>query len=103
VNPFKITPFLSDHSLIAPLISDDFLIETAKLFISNSFYSHSAMYLRRWMMQNIHTDDALKLLAHCDKNLGEDEERLECLLELEKRTPDDMHLVKETGLCLIGM
>lgn len=103
VNPFKITPFLSDHSLIAPLISDDFLIETAKLFISNSFYSHSAMYLRRWMMQNSHTDDALKLLAHCDKNLGEDEERLECLLELEKRTPDDMHLVKETGLCLIGM
>jgi tetratricopeptide (TPR) repeat protein len=42
-------------------------------------------------------------LAHCDKYLGENEERLQCLMELENRNPEDMELVKETGLCLIAM
>lgn len=103
LNPFKMTPFLSDYTLLSPLISNNFLLETSKIFISNSFYSHSAMYLRRWMMQNSQTDEALQLLAHCDKYLGENEERLQCLMELENRNPEDMELVKETGLCLIAM
>ena len=101
VNPFRLGPFLSDHSILAPMITDKFLWESAKLFIKNSFYSHPATYLRSWMHRNGQTDEALELLAHCDKYLGENTERLDCLMELEKRHPDNMRMVQEVGLGLI--
>lgn len=100
-NPFRLGPFLTDHSMLAPMISDSFLLQTSKLFIRNSFYSHSATYLRSWMHRNGRTDEALELLAHCDKYLTENQERLQCLLELEKRNPNNLRLIQETGLCLI--
>mgnify|MGYP003548616781 FL=1 len=53
------------------------------------------------MQRNGQTDEALELLAYCDKYLGETGERLECLLELEKRHPNNMRMVQEVGLCLI--
>lgn len=101
VNPFRLGPFLSDHTILAPMITDKFLWESARLFIKNSFYSHPATYLRSWMQRNGQTDEALELLAYCYKYLGETGERLECLLELEKRHPDNMRMVQEVGLCLI--
>lgn len=101
VNPFRLGPFLSDHSMLAPMITDKFLWESARLFIKNSFYSHPAAYLRSWMQRNGQTDEALELLAHCDKYLGESTERLACLMELEKRHPDNMRMVQEVGLGLI--
>ena len=53
------------------------------------------------MLRNGQTDEALELLAHCDKHISEREERLQCLLELEKRHPEDLRLIQETGLALI--
>lgn len=100
-NPFRMGPFLTDYSILAPMITDRFLWLCAKLFIRNSFYSHPAAYLRTWMHRNGRTDEALELLAYCDKHIGENQERLQCLLELEQKRPDDMRLAKETGLCLI--
>lgn len=93
--------FLTDYGITAPMITDSFLLESARLFISNGFYSHSAAYLRSWMHRNGRPDEALELLAYCDKQLGENKERLLCLLELEERHPEDMRLVRETGLSLI--
>ena len=101
VNPFRIGPFLTDHNMLAPMITDRFLWESSKLFIRNSFFSHPAAYLRSWIQRNGQTDEALELLAHCHKNLGENQERLQCLLELEKRNPQNMQLIQETGLSLI--
>jgi tetratricopeptide (TPR) repeat protein len=100
-NPFRLGPFLTDHNILAPLVTDDFLWENSNLFIRNSFYSHPATYLRTWMARNGQTNEALELLAHCHKHLGDTRSRLECLLELEKRNPEDMRLVQETGLCLV--
>ncbi len=100
-NPFAMGPFLTDYNVLAPMLTDHFLLGSAKLFIGNGFYSHPAAHLRSWMHRNGQTDEALRLLALCDKHLGENRERLHCLLELEKRNPDDMHLVRETGLSLI--
>lgn len=100
-NPFRMGPFLTDYNILAPMITDRFLWESSKLFIRNSFYSHPATYLRSWMHRNGQADEALELLAYCDKYLGENQERLNCLLELESRNPDNMRLVQETGLCLI--
>lgn len=100
-DPFIMGPFLTDYTILAPMISDSFLLESARLFISNGFYSHSAAYLRSWMHRNGRTDETLELLAYCDKQLGENKERLLCLLELEERHPEDMRLVRETGLSLI--
>jgi tetratricopeptide (TPR) repeat protein len=101
VNPFRMGPFLTDYNILAPMFTDSFLWESSKLFIRNSFYSHPAAYLRSWMQRNGQTDEALQLLAHCDKCLGESQERLQCLMELEKRHPEDMRIVQETGLCLV--
>lgn len=101
INPFRLGPFLSDHTILAPMITDKFLWESSTLFIKNSFYSHPATYLRSLMQRNGQTDEALELLAHCDKYLGESTERLECLMELEKRHPDNMRMVQEVGLGLI--
>lgn len=101
VNPFRLGPFLSDYSILSPMISDSFLWESSKLFMRNSFFSHPATYLRSWMQHNGQTDEALELLAHCDKHLGEAQERLQCLIELEKRHPEDIRLIQETGLCMI--
>ncbi len=100
-DPFLLGPFLTDYTTLAPMFTDHFLMESAKLFISNGFYSHPAVYLRSWMHRNGQTDEALEMLAYCDKQLGENKERLHCLLELETRKPDDMRLVRETGLSLI--
>ena len=100
-NPFRLGPFLTDHNILAPLVTDKFLWENSKLFIRNSFYSHPATYLRTWMIHNGQTTEALELLAHCHKHLGDTHSRLECLMELEKRNPEDMRLVQETGLCLV--
>lgn len=101
VNPLRMGAFLTDYNILAPLFTDLFLWESSKLFIRNSFYSHPAAYLRSWMHRNGQTDEALELLAHCSKFLGDSTERLRCLLELEKRHPEDMRLVQETGLCLV--
>lgn len=101
VNPFRMGPFLTDYNILAPMFTDSFLWESSKLFIRNSFYSHPAAYLRSWMQRNGQTDEALQLLAHCDKCLGESQERLQCLMELEKRHPEDMRILQETGLCLV--
>lgn len=101
VNPFRIGPFLSDYNILTPMITDKFLWECSQLFVRNSFYSHPATYLRSWMLRNGQTDEALELLAHCDKHIGEGKERLQCLLELEKRHPEDLRLIQEIGLCLI--
>ena len=100
-NPFRLGPFLSDYSILSPMINDNFLWECSQLFIKNSFFSHPAIYLRSWMLHNGQTDEALQMLAHCDKHIGESQERLQCLLELENRHPEDTRLIQETGLCLI--
>lgn len=100
-DPFVLDPFLTDYNMLAPMVTDDFLIESAKMFISYGFYGHPATYLRSWMHRNGQSDEALEMLAYCDKQLGENTERLLCLLELEKRHPEDMRLVRETGLSLI--
>ncbi len=100
-DPFALGPFLTDYTILAPIVTDKFLLDSAKLFISNGFYSHPATYIRSWMHRNGQTDEALEMLAYCDKQLGENKERLHCLLELEKRHPNDMRLVRETGLSLI--
>ena len=101
INPFRLGPFLTDHSILAPMITDKFLWESAQLFIKNSFFSHPAAYLRSWMQRNGQSDEALELLAHCYKYLGENTERMECLMELENRHPHNMRMVQEVGLCLI--
>lgn len=100
-NPFLLGPFLTDYSTLAPMVTDSFLKESARQFMSYGFYSHPAVYLRSWMHRNGQSDEALEMLAYCDKQLGENKERLLCLLELEKRHPDDMRLIRETGLSLI--
>lgn len=100
-NPFQSAPFLTDYSILAPMFNDTFLWECSKFFIKNSFYSHPAAYLRSWMLHNEPTDEALELLAHCYKHLGDNQARLQCLLELEERKPKDIRLAQETGLCLI--
>lgn len=100
-DPFVLGPFLTDHTILAPMFTDNFLMESAILFMSNGFYAHPAAYLRSWMHRNGQTDEALEMLAYCDKQLGENKERLHCLLELENRNPDDMRIVRETGLSLI--
>lgn len=101
-NPFAMEPFLTDHNILAPMITDKFLLETSKLLIRNSFYSRSAMYLRSWMQRNGETEETLKLLALCDKHNGDNAERLVCLLKLEEMNPEDMRLKQEVGLCLIN-
>lgn len=100
-SPFLFGPFLTDYNSLAPMVTDNFLMESARLFISHGFYAHPAAYLRSWMHRNGQTDEALEMLAYCDKQLGENRERLLCLLELEKRHPDNMRLIRETGLSLI--
>lgn len=101
-NPFIMEPFLTDYSILAPMITDKFLLETSKLLIRNSFYNRPATYLRSWMQRNGETEEVLRLLAHCDKHNGDNAERLECLLKLEKTNPEDMRLKQEVGLCLIN-
>ncbi len=100
-DPFALGPFLTDYTILAPMITDEFLMDSARLFISNGFYSHPAAYLRSWMHRNGETEESLEMLAYCDKQLGENKERLHCLLQLEKYRPNDMRLVRETGLSLI--
>ena len=102
VNPFKMEPFLADYSILSPIIGDKFLLESAKLFVQNSFNNHAKAHLRSWIQRNEKTNEALELLALCHKHTGENKERLECLEELGSRHPDDLHLVQETGLCLIN-
>lgn len=101
VNPFSQAFFVSDCPTLSPLISDQFLWDIANVLIRLSLWSHPAVYLRSWMHRNGETDEALRLLALCDKHNGDTAERLRCLMELECRNPEDLKVVQETGICLI--
>lgn len=102
INPFNLTPYFTEVPILLPFIDDNFLIETSRLFLRHANYIHAATYLRSWMHRNGQTEETLRMLAQCDKHLGENTERLQCLMELEKSNPDDMYIVQETGLCLIN-
>lgn len=102
INPFSLTPYFTEVPILLPFIDDNFLLETSRLFLRHANYIHAATYLRSWMHRNGQTEETLRMLAQCDKHLGENTERLQCLMELEKSNPDDMYIVQETGLCLIN-
>jgi tetratricopeptide (TPR) repeat protein len=102
INPFNLTPYFTEVPILLPFIDDNFLLETSRLFLRHANYIHAATYLRSWMHRNGQTEETLRMLAQCDKHLGENTERLQCLIELEKSNPDDMYIVQETGLCLIN-
>lgn len=100
-NPFTADYLITDCSILAPLINDNFLWNTATLLIRHSIWGHPAAYLRTWMQRNGETEEALQYLALCDKHLGNNKERLYCLLRLEENNPDDLQLSHDTGHCLI--
>ena len=56
LSPFLFGPFLTDYNSLAPMVTDNFLMESARLFISHGFYAHPAAYLRSWMHRNGQTD-----------------------------------------------
>ena len=70
VNPFKMEPFLADYSILSPIIGDKFLLESAKLFVQNSFYNHAKAHLRSWIQRNRRINPCFHLTCRkCDHSL----------------------------------
>lgn len=102
-DPFQMGPFMSDFGLLAPFTTSDAFYENmAGLFSRHEFYAHASAYARIILNKKGNSEDMLQVLARCDLHLGLNDERLKCLLQLEKLKPDDLDIAAETGLCLIN-
>lgn len=102
-NPFHFGPYLSDTSLLMPMLTDDFLWSAAQWFARYGMYTHPAMYLRTLLTRNGERQDWMRLLAECDEHLGETREQLTMLQKLERLNPDDIAIAQQLGMVLTHM
>lgn len=99
-NPFNFGPYLSDTTLLTPVLTDDFLWSAAQWFARYGMYTHPAMYLRSLLTRNGERQDWMRLLAECDEHLGETREQLTLLQKLEHMNPQDTNIARQLGMVL---
>ena len=102
-NPFNFGPYLSDTSMLMPILTDDFLWNAAQWFARYGMYTHPAMYLRTLLTHNGERQEWMRLLVDCDRHLGETKEQLTLLQKLEKMDPQDISIAQQLGIVLTYM
>lgn len=80
----------------------EILISIARCYIQNKKYGIALNYLQQAEVLSEHTDIDLYWMMHkCYDKLGQYDNSLDILLELEKDEPDNEKVIAETGLTLI--